>query len=511
MKHRDDCFSYAVSNDGVVVCHPKDIMKYESVGKDERESGSEALVRDEGTSEDQSQGDSEVVVEDEGTREDECESKSQTLVEYENTKAITPEEKFLGPLLQRRGISLSRVRLSLSTLVNLSGDRTGEHRIADIPDPETDNYEFITHIAIDGEGIIDLMRTRSTRHLVVRKTVDYARSTYAKKPTEAAMLQDILPDRHPNIIQLHAFEPYDQEGARYYLEYCPGGDLHQLVNQYKRHRAVLPEPFIWHVYKQLLSALDFLHRGFDPRRPDRDRKGICHRDIKPSNVFLRPNADSIYPDVVLADFGHATLDFATYDPAGTTFWQPPELPRHSPKGDVYSLGAVIHFLIHFEAPMAKLPDGMDETSQSVRAAWVAAPEARRPVREFVEGYSEELVCMMLVALEADENKRRNSSRLLEFVSACVEMKFPGGSMAEKEPLAPWAFDHVVSVTGGDDGEETGSEQYFDMMEWCGCGGSMESSRSFPSASSSSPFSSGLQRAVRSEWAFRAARDLGKRY
>ena len=499
MKHRDDCFSYAVSNDGVVVCHPKDIMEYESVGKDESKSGSEALVRDEGTSEDQYEDDSQVVVEDEGTGADECGSESQTPVEYESTEATTIEQKSPCPLLQRRGISLSRVRLSLlsssvSTLVNLSGDRTGEHSNAENPDSKTGDYEFITHIAIDGEGIIDLMRTRSTRHPIVRKTVDYARSTYAK-PTEAAMLQDFLPTRHPNIIQLHAFEPYDQEGARYYLEYCPGGDLHQLVNQYKKHRAFLPEPFIWHVYKQLLCALDFLHRGFDPRRrSDRDRKGICHRDIKPSNVFLRPNPASLYPDVVLADFGHATLHFATYDPAGTTFWQPPELPRHSPKGDVYSLGAVIHFLIHFEAPMAALPDGMDETEESVRAAWMAKPEARRPVREFVEGYSEELVCMMLVALEADENKRRNSSRLLEFVSTCVGMKFPGGSMAGEEPLAPWAFDHVVSMSGAGEGEETGSEQYFDMMEWCGCRGSWESSRSFPSAASS-PFSSGLRRAV----------------
>ena len=490
IKHRDDCFSYAVSNDGVVVCHPKDIMEYESVGEEDRQSSSEALVQDEGNSEDQSQGDSQVVVEDEGTGEEECGSQSQALVEYEGIQATTPEHQVPCPLLQRRGISPSRVHLSLSsptgsTLVNLSGDRTGEHSIANGPHSETGDYDFVKHIATDGEGIIDLVRTRSTRQLVVRKTVEYARSAYAK-PVEATMLQDILPDRHTNIINLHAFEPYRLEGARYYLEYCPGGDLHQLVNQYRRHRAFLPEPFIWHVYKQLLSALEFLHRGFDPRRPDRERKGICHRDLKPSNIFLRPNPDFIYPDVVLADFGHATLNFATYDPAGTTFWQPPELPRHSPKGDVYSLGAIIHFLIHLQAPMAKLPDGMNDESESVKAAWAAAPEARRPIFGYVEAYSEELVCMMLVALEADENKRRNSSRLLECVSACVEMKFPSGSMreeAEEWPLAEWAFDRVVPTSGRGDGEETGSDQYFEMMEWFGCGLSRESSRAFPSSSS----------------------------
>ena len=467
-------------------------MEHESVGEDERESSSEALVQDEETSEDRSQDISQVVAKDEGTaptEEDECGSQSQALVEYDVTNATSPGQKFPCPLLQRRGISLSRLYLSLlspsvSTLGDLSGDRTGERSVAASPHPGTGDYEFITEIGIDGEGIIDLMRARSTRQLVVRKTVDYARLAYGK-PIEAFMLQDILPDRHPNIINLHSFEPCGLEGARYYLEYCPGGDLHQLVNRYKAHNALLPEPFIWHVYKQLLSALAFLHRGFDPRCPDRERKGICHRDLKPSNIFLRPNPASVYPDIVLADFGHATLNFATYDPAGTTFWQPPELPRHSPKGDVYSLGAIIHFLIHFEAPMAKLPSEMNDQSEGAKAAWRAAPEARRPILEYVDGYSEDLVCMMLIALEADENKRRNASRLLEFVCAYVERRFPDGSMkreAEEEPLARWAFENCLD-TG--EGEETGTEQYFEMMEWCGYGGVKECSRSFPSRSSSS--------------------------
>lgn len=490
MSHRDRCFSYAVSNDGVVVSHPRDIMQYESVGEEESESSSEALVQDEGTSEDQSQGDSQVVVEDEGTGEDERGGQSQALVKYEGIQATTSEQKIPCPLFQRRGRSLSRLRLplstsSVSTLVNLSSASTDENSIADSPRSEPGDYEFITEIAIDGEGIVDLMRARSTRQLVVRKTVEYARSAYAK-PIEAAVLQDILPDRHPNIINLLAFEPYDLDGARYYFEYCPGGDLHRLVNRYRAHGAFLPEPFIWHVYEQLLSALAFLHRGFDPRCPDRDRKGICHRDLKPTNVFLRPDAaGSVYPDVVLADFGHATLDFATYEPAGTTFWQPPELPRHSPKGDVYSLGAIIHFLIHFEAPVASLPSRMNDASEGVRAAWRAAPEARRPILEFVDGYSEDLVCVMLMALEADENKRRNAGRLLEFLCACVERRFPDGSMRGEEPLAPWAFELVLER--GEEGE-TGSDQYFGMMDWCGYGGEMERSRSLPLPPSSTSVS-----------------------
>ena len=484
-RRQGECFSYVVSIDGVHVCYPKTVVEYEGVEEDESESDSRVLV--EGAGEDGSPSSSQALVEYKGTEEDGFKSDSQALVEYDSTDVAAHENECPGSLLQRRGKSLSKIYLALpsstltstgSTLVNLASDPTGERNFTDDSHFQNGEYEFIEQIGIDGEGIIHLMRSRSTRKLVARKTVEYARLAY-NKPIEAAILQDILPERHNNVIRLDAFEPYQLEGARYYFEYCSGGDLHQLVNRYRKHGALLPEPFIWHVYHQLLSALEFLHRGFDPRCPDPERRGICHRDIKPSNIFLRPNLDSEYPDVVLGDFGHATLDFATYDPAGTTFWQPPELPRHSPRGDVYSLGAVIHFLIHFEAPMAKMPDDFADT-ESEKEAWLAAPEARRPFMEFVDGYSEDLICIMLIALEADENKRKNSRVLLKYVSDCIEMKFPSGSdsirnAAEEWPLASWAFDEDEEEEG--EGEGAGTEQYFEMMKRFGCGVSRESSRS----------------------------------
>lgn len=464
---RKDCFSYVVSIDGLHVCHPQNIIEYQSTGENEAESG------------------------------------TQKPVEYESTEAAAPERECPCLLLRRRGRSISGMRLALSTptqstLVDLSVHTAVESNVDDHSDSKGGDYELIKQIGKDGEGVIHLMRSRSARQLIVRKTVKYARSAYGK-PIEAAILQDILAERHDNIIRLQAFEPYqafesDQvEGARYYLEYCSGGDLHQLVDQYQKQGVLLPELFIWQAYQQLASALEFLHRGFDPRCSDPDRRGVCHRDIKPSNIFLRPTPDSDYPDVVLADFGHATLAFATYDPAGTSLWQAPELPRHSPRGDVYSLGAVIHFLIHFKPPIAQLPDGASNT-ESVMDAWAAAPEARQPIMQFVEEYSEELICVMLIALEADENKRKNASQLLNFVSDCIEHKFPPGSdllrKAEEWPMAEWAFDHMMPAGGGFEGEDgepeeedTGTEQYFEMMERFGYCNSRESSRSLSPAPS----------------------------
>lgn len=543
-QRQQECFSYVVSVDGVHVCHPQDIVECESTGGEESEGSLKTnVVEYESTGEDEIDGDLQNGVERESSGgegnldthvvhanagKDDLQSDRLAIVKYKGTEVAASERERPDPLLQRRGRSLCRLRLARSTStqatpVTSSSPLSAKTSLIKNPHPQSGTHEYIKQIGIDGEGVIHLMRSRKTHQLVARKTVAYARSLNAK-PIEAAILQDILPTPHKNIIHLHASEPYQAldsdraDGARYYLEYCAGGDLHLLVDQYRKRGLLLPEPFLWQVYHQLASALEFLHRGFDARRGnDPQRRGVCHRDIKPSNVFLRPASTpgSAYPDAVLADFGHATLHFATYDPAGTSIWQPPELPRHSPKGDVYALGAVMHFLIHFEAPIARLPDGAC-CSRSAKEAWAAAPEARRPVMEFVDGYSEELVAMMLIALETDESKRKNSCQLLKMLEEVMERKFPRGSdlrQSGKEwPLEGWAFDHMMLARSGGreaDEEGTGAEQYFEMMERFGNCSSRESS------TVSSPFPSDWRRRPvgRSpgEWETSSVSSLGEAY
>lgn len=108
----------------------------------------------------------------------------------------------------------------------------------------------------------------------------------------------------------------------------------------------------------------------------------------------------------------------------------------------------------------------------------------------MEGYSEELVCVMLIALEPDENKRKNASQLWKFLDDCIERMFPRGgelrAKAEEWPMKEWAFDHVVRVggrvgEGEEEEEDIGTEQYFDMMKFFGCARSRESSLPLPSS------------------------------
>src|SRR2546423_142435 len=69
------------------------------------------------------------------------------------------------------------------------------------------------------------------------------------------------------------------------MEYVPGGELSTYLNQNNQ----LPEDMVKSIARQILHALQYLHR-----------RKITHRDIKPDNILIA----SIDPlRVKLSDFG----------------------------------------------------------------------------------------------------------------------------------------------------------------------------------------------------------------
>lgn len=204
--------------------------------------------------------------------------------------------------------------------------------------------------------------------------------------------------------------------------FANANDLHELVQSYYSCEPAkfLPEPFIWHVYAELASALRFLY--------DLKPRPICHRDIKPGNVVLHRDASQlaklhsggyIFPSVKLIDFDLAR----EYDPSdcifqgGTTAFQPPEQldlsqpPEATPQGDVYALGATILFMATGHAPRtehARCCGGGWESDGSRRGAWFPDPAT---LRHLVENYGDSLDFWIRAALDGDPRVRVTAAGL----------------------------------------------------------------------------------------------------
>lgn len=220
------------------------------------------------------------------------------------------------------------------------------------------------------------------------------------RPLEATILQDVLPSSR-RIIKLHtfSFEPAGQ--ADDYLiewfEYCRGGDLQHAVTHSRR----LPEDFIWHCFIQIAEALDVLHNA--------GSETVVHRDVKPDNIFLEKkySHEAPWPNIKLGDFGMAVLKERT---SGILMpcWQGPEIPLLCPAGDIWGLGAVVHWLGRGYPPVGPRPPDF----RGSQLEWEVRPEARKPM-DLPDSYSDDLSDYMMACLELDPHDRISSGRLAE--------------------------------------------------------------------------------------------------
>ena len=98
------------------------------------------------------------------------------------------------------------------------------------------------------------------------------------------MQVDKLTQIQPSIVQYVDY--HDQKSYLYIImEYVPCGELSGYMNQH----GPMPELLAKSVSRQMLNALDYLHK-----------RRITHRDIKPDNILIASNDPFT---VKLSDFG----------------------------------------------------------------------------------------------------------------------------------------------------------------------------------------------------------------
>ena len=264
--------------------------------------------------------------------------------------------------------------------------------------PHADAWRVVQTVGAGVQGTAVLVRRESDGLLAIRKNVKIYLPLNGM-PAETIILQDVLPSskRILNLLDF-SFEPSHRFEDRLieWFECCRGGDLQHAVERF----GSLSEDFIWHCFIQIAEGLDVVHNAGSQR--------VVHRDIKPDNIFLEQkyHHEIPWPNLKLGDFGAATLKEHTNDWLEWR-WQAPELPHLSAAGDIWGLGAVIHWLAHGTPPIAPRPARFLGSQK----AWEKEPVARKPMP--LNGlYSSELNDYMMLCLEWRPNDRISSQELM---------------------------------------------------------------------------------------------------
>src|SRR5206468_5614039 len=170
---------------------------------------------------------------------------------------------------------------------------------------------------------------------------------------------------HPHIVAIH--EVGEHDGQQYFsMDYIEGRNLAELVRE-----GPLAARQAARYLKTIAEAIHFAHQ-----------RGILHRDLKPSNVLL-----DLFDRPRVTDFGLAKQMKADSDLTrsgqvlGSPNFMPPEQAaskhgRVGPHSDVYSLGAILYFLLTSRPPF--LAETLADTLMMVTQTDPIAPRVLTP-------------------------------------------------------------------------------------------------------------------------------------
>lgn len=150
---------------------------------------------------------------------------------------------------------------------------------------------------------------------------------------------EILSRLNGNTNVINVYDTFEQNGTAYYaMEYINGITLKEYVRRYGK----TSEGQALYAAAEISSAFEHIHK-----------KNIIHRDLSPNNIMI-----DIDGSVKLVDFGNARPFSYEGDNSMTVALKPGYAPleqyqhygKHGPWTDIYSLGAVLYFMLTANDP-----------------------------------------------------------------------------------------------------------------------------------------------------------------
>ncbi len=218
------------------------------------------------------------------------------------------------------------------------------------PDFSSTKYTFVKELARGGMGTVYLAEDRELNRLVAIKVLNTPEVTEDLRNRMIREAQIIARLEHPGIVPVHDVGTLPDGRVFYAMKFVRGSRLDEYAAQNASVRDRLRK------FQAVCDAVAFAHAH-----------GVIHRDLKPQNIMI-----GSFGEVLVLDWGVAKIlsavhgrnkriDLTCYIRGkcpihrhgtiiGTRDYMSPEQARGEidqldERADVYSLGAVLHFLL----------------------------------------------------------------------------------------------------------------------------------------------------------------------
>jgi serine/threonine protein kinase len=211
------------------------------------------------------------------------------------------------------------------------------------PDFSATKYTFVKELGRGGMGAVHLAEDRELDRLVAIKVLNTPEITEDLRNRMIREAQIIARLEHPGIVPVHDVGTLPDGRIYYAMKYVRGSRLDEYAAQGAALRDRLRK------FQSVCDAVAFAHAH-----------GVIHRDLKPQNIMI-----GSFGEVLVLDWGVAKLISPRDDPheiegtiVGTQHYMSPEQARGEidqldERSDIYSLGAVLFFLLNDQPKVSK--------------------------------------------------------------------------------------------------------------------------------------------------------------
>ncbi|HEX6715792.1 MAG TPA: serine/threonine-protein kinase [Pyrinomonadaceae bacterium] len=229
----------------------------------------------------------------------------------------------------------------------LSDDKLNYLRaVVSNPDFSSTKYTFVKELGRGGMGVVYLAEDRELDRLVAIKVLNTPEVTEELRGRMVREAQIIARLEHPGIVPVHDAGTLSDGRIFYAMKFVRGNRLDEYVAAGASLRDRLRK------FQAVCDAVAFAHAH-----------GVIHRDLKPQNIMIGSFGEVLVLDWGVAKIRNDPRQSAAYDTSpgtviGTQTYMSPEQARGDinqldERADVYSLGAVLHFLLMDQPKVSK--------------------------------------------------------------------------------------------------------------------------------------------------------------